>query len=441
MILLSPLRDISMAITSASGAQPTDRLADPARKEYISNGFSDMLLFVKSMSEDIDTLEKTIEKESVSKNKISLEQSLDNIQDGIILMNSDGSIIYSNKSAPVIQNTNGELELALLFENNSFYEWLSDCIENSVHAKKVWERIADKPVGEENRRIFNITAQYDKGNKSEVVIIAHDCTNIYRQDDDDLEFISFAAHELRGPITVIRGYLDVLDQELDNLLDKSQKELITKLIVSSSRLSSYINNVLNTSKYDRRHLKLNISKNNMNSIYSLVQDDLEMRARSQSRNLSINIPNDLPAIAADRSSLSEVLLNLIDNGIKYSHDNGTVTVKSEVDGNFIKTTVSDNGIGIPNNVIGHLFQKFYRSHRSREIISGTGIGLYLCRAIVESHGGKIGVTSTEGIGSTFWFTIPIYDTIADKLQTDNFTNTNLITSNEGWIKNHSKFSS
>ena len=191
MILLSPLRDISMAITSASGAQPTDRLADPARKEYISNGFSDMLLFVKSMSEDIDTLEKTIEKESVSKNKISLEQSLDNIQDGIILMNSDGSIIYSNKSAPVIQNTNGKLELSLLFENNSFYEWLSDCIENSVHAKKVWERIADKPVGEENRRIFNITAQYDKGNKSEVVIIAHDCTNVYRQDDDDLEFISF----------------------------------------------------------------------------------------------------------------------------------------------------------------------------------------------------------------------------------------------------------
>jgi signal transduction histidine kinase len=102
--------------------------------------------------------------------------------------------------------------------------------------------------------------------------------------------------------------------------------------------------------------------------------------------------------------------------------------------------VTDNGIGIPANVVGNLFHKFYRSHRSRETVAGTGIGLYICKAIIESHGGKIGVTSTEGVGSTFSFTVPTYASVAEKLQANDYTNAGLISSSDGWIKNHSKYS-
>jgi signal transduction histidine kinase len=166
---------------------------------------------------------------------------------------------------------------------------------------------------------------------------------------------------------------------------------------------------------------------------------MELRAQSQRRLLSVELPNDLPTIAADRSSLSEVLSNLIDNALKYSNDGGSVSVNAVTEGNFIKVSVTDNGIGIPSSVIGNLFHKFYRSHRSRETVAGTGIGLYLCKAIVESHGGQIGVTSTEGQGSTFTFTVPIYASVKDKLQANDFTNAGLISSSEGWIKNHSKY--
>ena len=227
--------------------------------------------------------------------------------------------------------------------------------------------------------------------------------------------------------------------ELADQTKPDQKELFKRLIVSANRLSGYINNILNTSKYDRRHLRVHLAEDTLGAIYDTIRDDMELRAQSQRRLLSVTLPSSLPTIAADRSSLSEVISNLIDNALKYSNDGGAVAVSAEVEGNFVKVSVTDNGIGMPANVVGNLFHKFYRSHRSRETVAGTGIGLYICKAIVESHGGKIGVTSTENVGSTFSFTVPIYASVAEKLQANDHTNAGLISSTDGWIKNHSKY--
>jgi len=196
---------------------------------------------------------------------------------------------------------------------------------------------------------------------------------------------------------------------------------------------------VNTSKCDRRHLVLHLSEESVTSIYDIISDDMALRASSQNRLLAVDIPATLPTIAADRSSLSEVISNLIDNAIKYRNEGGPIAVSAREKDGFVEVSITDHGIGMPANVVGNLFHKFYRSHRSRETVAGTGIGLYICKAIVESHGGKIGVTSTEGEGSTFSFTVPIYATVADKLQANDHTNAGLIKSGEGWIKNHAKF--
>ena len=186
----------------------------------------------------------------------------------------------------------------------------------------------------------------------------------------------------------------------------------------------------------RRQLKLHLAEDKLSAIYATIADDLQLRARTQNRLLSVAIPETLPTIAADRNSLSEVLANLVDNAIKYSNEGGHVSVTAEVDGDFVRCSVIDQGIGIPGAVVGHLFTKFYRSHRSRQTVSGTGLGLYISKAIIESHGGKIGVTSVEGEGSTFSFSVPIYSTVADKLLTDNEA---IMQNASGWIKNHSMF--
>ena len=218
-----------------------------------------------------------------------------------------------------------------------------------------------------------------------------------------------------------------------------QKELFKRLIVSANRLSGYINNILNTAKYDRRHLNINLVQDSVATIYATITDDMALRASSQNRLLSVTIPDDLPAIAADRASLSEVMANLIDNAIKYSSEGGVITVSAEQKGDFIEFTVADQGIGMPGSVVKNLFQKFYRSHRSRETVAGSGIGLYISKAIVESHGGTITVRSAEGEGSTFTVSIPTYASIADKLSAAHNSNEAFISQGRGWIKNHSMF--
>jgi two-component system phosphate regulon sensor histidine kinase PhoR/two-component system sensor histidine kinase VicK len=310
-----------------------------------------------------------------------------------------------------------------------------------VRDTKVWHRIADRIPGEDGRRIFDVVAYYNKeGERNiETILITIDRSAEYAPDDEDMDFIALAAHELRGPITVIRGYLDLLAEELNGTLDADQQILIDRLQVSAEQLTGYVNNILNVSRYDRNHLHLHLHEERLIDLVKALVPDLALRAKTKHRRLTFHIAEDLPTIAADRSSLSEVLSNLIDNAIKYSHDEGEVIVAAQVKGNFVEVTVQDFGIGMPGAVVGNLFSKFYRSHRSRQQVSGTGLGLYICKAIIESHGGSIWVRSKEGEGSTFGFTMPIYATVADKLSKDDNGNEQIIERSDGWIKNHAMY--
>lgn len=372
---------------------------------------------------------------------IDVAAQLNHTATGLVMLDASGTIIYANKSAPVLIDGNGKKTLELLFDvDQSITEWLAERGEHDIHAEKAWRRIANKITGEADRRLFDVYVSYEKGSEAETIITLFDRTNEYQPEDDDLDFIAFAAHELRGPITVIRGYLDTLNDELEAITGGDQKELFQRLIVSANRLSGYVNNILNASRFDRRHLKIHLEEQRIADIYATIADDMQMRATAQQRLLSVSFPDGLPTVAADMNSMSEVLGNLIDNAIKYSNDGGSIEVTAGVNGDFVDISVTDHGIGMPANVISNLFHKFYRSHRSRETVAGTGIGLYISKAIVESNGGKIGVKSIEGHGSTFTASLPIYSTVADKLKGTGANNQGFIErSSSGWIKNHGAF--
>lgn len=427
-----PLRDLSTALVNAAGQKIDQKLPNPSNKEYKATGFSDMLLSIYK-----EHTETSLDKTSTSD---ELASALNLTSTGIIILDKNNGVIFANRAAPISLDAKGAYHFDLLFDDGTdLIEWLNQHRTDNVRARKIWLRVPNKVIGQEGRRIFNITVDFEQGNAADAIITAYDETEIYQPEDDDLDFISFAAHELRGPITVIRGYLDVLALELDSKLEPDQKELFQRLIVSGNRLSGYINNILNTSRYDRRHLKLQLHEDSLATIYETIRDDMELRARSQHRSLSVDIPSDLPTVAADRSSVSEVLSNLIDNAIKYSDEGGAVRVTAKVKDKHIEVSVADNGIGIPASVINNLFHKFYRSHRSRETVAGTGIGLYLSKAIIESHGGTIGVSSIEGQGATFTFTLPTYAAVSDKLHGADNSNTEIISAGNSWIKNHTKY--
>ena len=445
LILVSstrPTRELMAAVLSVSGQMTSLVPPNPNTAKYEQTGFRDALQTIYELSISNGDEKPDADSQKATKEIPILKDALSLTKSGFIALDNKRTIIYANKSAPIHTDNNGIKSIELLFNGNDNLEsWLNDCKENSVHADKIWTRVPDRLPNEENRRFFDVIASYQKESVVETVLTLIDRTSSYVVDEEDLDFISFAAHELRGPTTVIRGYLDVLENELSDALKDDQQELFHRLTVSSTRLSSYIDNILNTARYDRRHLKMNLSEETISVIYDAISDDMKLRASSQNRLLNVSFPADLPTIAADRASIGEVIGNLIDNAIKYSNEGGLVNVTAKVSGDFVELSVQDNGIGMPESVVSNLFQKFYRSHRSRETIAGTGIGLYISKAIVESHGGNISVRSEDGKGSIFTVSLPIYSTVADKLKAGDNSNKGLISEGNGWIKNHSMYRS
>lgn len=444
-----PLQLLLAALTHIAGEPTTVKPPNPNSKDIEKHGLKPVLQTIYSLSSSAaPTRPTSIDEDSdhatrfipSAETQSTVAAAIDQASSGFVVFNPDRRIVFASKSTPIKVSSDGIQELDLIFPaKDSLTNWWDECEKSAVRAERTWPRIPSKLPSEDNRRFFDIIATYNKGSVSEVVITLIDRTKLYEVGEADLDFIAFAAHELRGPITVIRGYIDVLSDELSDVLKDDQKELFRRLAVSANRLSGYINNILNTSRYDRRHLKMHLTKSSMSDVYETISDDMDLRARSQNRSLAVEIPADLPEIAADVSSLGEVFSNIIDNAIKYSNEGGIITVHAETKGDNVELSVTDRGIGMPSNVVSNLFQKFYRSHRSRETVAGTGIGLYISKAIVESHGGTISVRSEDGRGSTFTVSLPSYAIVADKLKEDNNGNESIITASGSWIKNHNMY--
>lgn len=220
--LLTPLKDLAAALTHVSDEPNAITPPNPNAKHFERDGFKPLLQYIYQTAADAPS--KGVNTPQNGPSLSLLEKALNQTNAGVVVLGAKGEIIFSNQHAPIASDNTGKKHLSLLFENdNNFTNWLSYCHTSAVHAEKTWLRVPDKITGEENRRIFDVTANYEKGSSAEVVVVMHDRTGLYQPEDDDLDFIAFAAHELRGPITVIRGYLDVLSQELGPSLQPDQQ--------------------------------------------------------------------------------------------------------------------------------------------------------------------------------------------------------------------------
>ena len=433
-LLKRPLYEILAALSHKTGELTATTPSNPNTEYNERTGLKHILQAIYDSQSTSDAVSDEPDR------RPTFDAMLNNTSCGIIIYDQQGKIIGANRAAPIAHTQEGEPFLALNFVGESdIATWTADFTDRVIRTEKRWQRVGTDTRYVKKSRFYDVIASYERGAHAEVVVVLIDQSDRYLPEEEDLNFIAFAAHELRGPITVIRGYLDVFKQELSSRLIDDEPELLNRLLVSSSRLSGYIGNILNVANYDRHHLQIHLLEDTMSAIYNTIADDMTLRAQTHHRLLTVSIPESLPTIAADRGSISEVLGNLIDNAIKYSSEGGVIEVSAAAKGDFVEVSVKDNGIGMPANVVGNLFHKFYRSHRSRETIAGTGIGLYISKAFVESHGGSIAVVSRENEGSTFTFTLPVYSTVSDKLLEDGQLNQGLIRKSGGWIKNHAMY--
>ena len=230
------------------------------------------------------------------------------------------------------------------------------------------------------------------------------------------DFMATMSHELRTPLTSIIGYSDMLLSGMTGELNEKQSTFVDSILKGGESLLNLINDVLDLTKIEAGRLELNREPVDLRAALLGVLPVVKPRAQDKRIRISTFLPTDLPPVLADPGKLNQVLLNLITNGIKYTHENGSVSVEARTSGEMVEIWVNDTGIGIAKEDQQKVFQRFTQIDSSAtRSQGGTGLGLAIVKELVEMHGGSIRVQSKLGKGSSFVFTMPISSKPADPL--------------------------
>lgn len=357
-----------------------------------------------------------------------------------ILFANEALLTYIDRPEADTVGQNVYLVLDMLFSNqHTFDTWLERVRSNQVTATRTWERVRLNLTEKKETKLFDLVAYYNQDNPEglEIVLALFDRTRQYSQDEQAMGFLALAVHELRTPLTLLRGYIDVFEEEFEGKLTPELTDFMRKMKATAQQLTTFIGNVLNVSRFENDQLILKLREEKWAPLLQSAIDDVKLRADVRGVKFTVKIDEHLPDVGADAVSIYEVVNNLLDNAIKYSKGSNEVVIRSHLtsDGQ-IETTIQDFGVGIPETAMGNLFDKFYRDYRNRTQVGGTGMGLYLSKAIISAHGGNIWVRSKEGQGSTFGFTLLPFSKLADEKKGND---QDVVRTAHGWIKNHSLY--
>lgn len=343
----------------------------------------------------------------LSYNITKFEIVIDNLNDGIIILDSSSRILAINHIMEQLLNLKrDEIKGKHINEclcNNEIFTFI---LTNYESIDKLVEKTADINVRLSNIRVSYKTLIRGDGNPCGSLLIAKDITSQKLTEQAKIEFLSHVSHELKSPINTIKGYTEMLiEGEVNN--KETMLEFCNIVNEEADRLASLINNLLNLSRIERGSLVLTKS---MTRTREFIENIFKI-ARSQKKkqiNYELIIPDKVSPINIDKEFMGTVLINLIGNATKYTPEEGRVILRVEENAGKIMINIIDNGIGISEEDIPHIFEEFYRS--SDEQVrkqTGHGLGLAIAKQIVELHDGEIKVISKKGEGSQFSIVLPI----------------------------------
>ncbi|MEI7682901.1 MAG: ATP-binding protein [Candidatus Saccharibacteria bacterium] len=357
---------------------------------------------------------------SLNTEKTKLNNIISSVTDGIIAMDINGVILSINP--PAAKLANQPIDFLIGKSIGDVFSWEKDGKVLSLELNKPGTYQFSEVMLHHQDAIayLDLVVSVIERKNSNVasIVTIHDLTKSRELDFMKLDFVAIAAHELRTPLTVVRGYLDLLNVEAKSQLSIFNIENLQKAILGSDQLRDLINKLLNIARIERGEMEIFTEKINISKLVSENVHQHESTAMQNEQKLSFVSNFDKTVyVAADPSSITEVLNNLLGNAIKFTPVKGEIKVNLKVDNNMARIEISDNGPGIPTEARDKLFTKFYRAERS--LISntrGTGLGLFISRQIIELQTGKIGLMPATGKGTTFYFTLPIYNPeLHDKL--------------------------
>jgi two-component system, OmpR family, phosphate regulon sensor histidine kinase PhoR len=397
----------------------------PAPPELRTGDFKEIFDHLDKINNELnnEASDISILKEDVKAQENLLETALSEIVDPVIVLNLRYEVKYTNPSAQFFTGIQKSDALGRRIDQFvRFYDKNNKEILPTHYAAaspgnteiKIFYAQEVKIVSNINRQTYADVSVFlpplGRSIDTSIVIVLHDKSQEKQLEAMKLDFVSMAAHELRTPLTSIKGYISVFLNENQNKLTQDQLMFVRRINTSTQQLSGLVENLLSVARVERGAMSLNTQVVDWVSNVKTQVDTFQHRAEEKRIQLIMDEPKaKIPSVEVDLVRINEVLNNLVSNAINYTEPQGKIEIWIEEKDEMVITHVKDTGKGIPAESLARLFTKFFRVQGgpAEQASKGNGLGLYLSKAIVELHNGKIWAESDgPGKGSTFSFSLP-----------------------------------
>ena len=387
-------------------AQAADRYIKGDLSEKISVEFGNELQVLAESMNRMTTVLKTRISE-IEEEKTKIAAILDNMAEGVMAIDSDERLVLLNPAAESIFGWPRSSALGRNFLEIVRNPKLSQLVDRAVQKREiVTEEIELYHPEKKVLRVNVVGIPRDEGAIRNVLVFS-DITEVRRLERTRQEFVANVSHELKTPLTSIKGFIETL---LGGALNDPEqaKRFVNMMEEDANRLTRLIGDLLELSKIESKEILpkpvcINLVEQ-IGKVISIFQREIEAKKVIVKNQISSGQPI---FVMADPDQLRQVLLNLVDNAIKFNKEKGEIILDATTNGTTIQISIEDTGIGIPRGAIPRIFERFYRVDKARSRdLGGTGLGLAIVKHIIEAHGGAISCESKLGQGSKFSFTLP-----------------------------------
>ena len=328
-----------------------------------------------------------------------LSAILDQLTDGVLIVDADGRIQFAN---PAAERLFGENLLGRSITETLRHHQLIQTWQRSQQNGELQSDSVELPARKQFLQLVVIPDRYTRGGS---LLLVQDLTRLRRLETVRRDFISNLSHELRTPLASLRALTETLQ---DGALDDppAARRFVDQISVETDALTQMVAELLELSRIESGQVALDLKPVPAYDLLSSAAERMRLQAERAGLSLRVDCLPSLPRVRADQARLEQVLVNLIHNAVKFTRPGGEVTLLAEPAEGAVCFVVRDTGAGISADDLSRIFERFYKSDRSRSG-GGTGLGLSIARHIVEAHGGRIWAESRQGEGSSFFFTIPL----------------------------------
>ena len=330
-----------------------------------------------------------------------LSHILSEIADIVIVISPDNRVMMINQSAVAALYLYAETPYVGLTYTEALQK--TPLLPVIRHAQETGQMmVAEVELNEDRTYYAELSPHPEIG----WMIVMHDITPLKRTDELKRELVATVSHDLKQPLSVMNGYLELL--QMSQRLDARGNNFANMIAASIEHMRHLIDDVLDLAKIESG-IEMEVQAVPVDRLLSDCIESLKPLADSKAMQLEVQFANGLPRLAGDPGRLQQIFSNLIGNAVKYTRPKGTVRVSVEPLDRNLRFMVEDNGIGISPEDQAHIFDRFYRVRRPEtESIEGTGLGLAIVKKLIEAHKGQIGLESSLGVGTTFYVTLPIF---------------------------------